>query len=156
MEIKISPHAFDPWQELQDYQANQRECAGKYGATSIFVGTMRDFNDGDQVTGMHLAYYPGMTEKHLQRIADEATQQWPLLDYLVIHRVGDIYPEQPIVLVAVWTSHRGDAFDACRYVMENLKQQAPFWKKEVLDNGQSRWVAANSKGYATSQNAFTT
>jgi molybdopterin synthase catalytic subunit len=146
VEIKITAEAFNPWQEVQEYQASAA-IAGKFGATSVFVGTMRDFNAGDDVKGMFLDHYPGMTEKQLVLIVNEACAQWAVLDVLVIHKVGDIFPNQPIVLVAVWTSHRGDAFDACRYIMEALKSKAPFWKKEQLTNEQNRWVAENTDGY---------
>ncbi len=147
MAIKIVTESFDPWQEIQQYQLSVREMKGKYGATSIFVGTMRDFNEGDDVKGMTLEHYPGMTEKQLTRIVDEASQQWSLLDVLVVHRVGDIFPDEAIVLVAVWSSHRGDAFDSSRYIMEALKSKAPFWKKELLLSDDERWVDKNTDGY---------
>jgi molybdopterin synthase catalytic subunit len=88
-----------------------------------------------------------MTEQQLGKIVAEAEAQWQILDTLVVHRVGNILPEQPIVLVAVWSSHRGDAFDASRFIMEALKSRAPFWKKEWLVNGQQRWVENNTDGY---------
>lgn len=147
MPIKITTADFNPWQEIQDYQAGNR-FAGKFGATAVFVGTMRDFNDGDNVQCMTLEHYPGMTEKQLAVIVNQACRQWTVLDTLVIHKVGDIFPNQPIVLVAVWTSHRGDGFDACRYIMEALKSKAPFWKKEQLNTEHSRWVNKNTDGYA--------
>jgi len=143
MSIVISQAIFDPWREVQAYQ-DELPIAGQYGATSVFVGTMRDFNQGDTVTGMNLDYYPGMTEKQLERIVAEAVLRWPVLETLVLHRVGDILPNEPIVLVAVWTAHRGDAFDACRHIMEELKTKAPFWKKELLASGDGRWVTANT------------
>ena len=108
---------------------------------------MRDFNEGDEVTGMELEYYPGMTEKHLEKICNEARSKWTVLDILLLHRVGKINIGEPIVLVTVWTSHRGDAFDACRFIMEDLKSKAPFWKKETLVDGQ-RWVDCNTSGYS--------
>ena len=114
-----------------------------YGATAVFVGSMRDFNEGDDVQQMWLEHYPGMTEKHLQTIADEAMQKWDLLDVLLVHRVGEINPGDPIVLVAAWSAHRAAAFDASRYLMEELKSRAPFWKKEQLDSS-SRWVEKNT------------
>ena len=154
MLIKIITDDFNPWQELQDYQADNA-IAGKFGATSVFVGTMRDFNEGDNVQCMTLEHYPGMTEKQLAVIISEAHTQWAILDVLVVHKVGDIFPNQPIVLVAVWTSHRGDAFDACRYLMEALKSKAPFWKKEHLNTEQSRWVDKNSHGYASDTKSST-
>lgn len=148
MEIRVCAEVFDPWREIQAYQDKLGHLAGQYGATDIFIGTMRDFNEGDEVRGMHLEHYPGMTEKQLEKIVAEAAAKWPVLDALLLHRVGDIYPNEPIVLVAVWTSHRGDAFDACRYIMEALKSNAPFWKKELLSTGESRWVEKNTDGYA--------
>lgn len=147
MAVKIVEAAFDPWQELPAYQQSVSTLAGKFGATSVFVGTLRDFNEGDEVNGMHLEHYPGMTEKQLEKIIASAQQQWRLLDALVVHRVGAILPNQPIVLVAVWASHRGDAFDASRFIMEALKFQAPFWKKEYLQTGGERWVLKNTDGY---------
>ena len=147
MEVKIVVEPFDPWLEIQRYQQSAPAMRGKFGATSVFVGTMRDFNDGDNVKGMTLEHYPGMTEKQLVKIVDEAIQQWSVIDVLVVHRVGDIFPDQPIVLVAVWTSHRGDAFDSSRYIMEALKSKAPFWKKELLLTDSERWVDKNTDGY---------
>ena len=147
MEIKICTSTFDPWQEVQAYQDVNKAMAGRFGATSIFIGTMRDFNDNDDVRGMTLEHYPGMTEKQLAHIVEEAGNNWALIDVLVVHRVGDIFPNEPIVLVAVWTSHRGDAFDACRFIMEALKSKAPFWKKERLRSDLSRWVGKNTDGY---------
>ena len=146
MSIALRAHDFEPYSELLEHQAERLGQSGKYGATCAFVGTMRDFNEGDAVRAMHLEHYPGMTEKHLERIVAEAGRRWDFLDALVIHRVGEILPDQPIVLVAVWSSHRGAAFDACRYIMEELKHRAPFWKKETLDQGE-RWVERNTEGY---------
>ena len=147
MAVMLMPGGFDPWLEIQKYQHSAGIMDGKVGATSIFIGTMRDFNDGDPVKGMTLEHYPGMTEKQLETIVAEAQQQWQVLDCLVIHRVGDILPNEPIVLVAVWTGHRGDAFDASRYIMEALKSRAPFWKKERLLSEDERWVAEKTNGY---------
>ena len=148
MIIKLSAEAFEPFGEVKRFQKQQAEFAVAVGATSIFIGTMRDFNDGDSVVSMSLEYYPGMTERQLEMIVTEALERWVVLNVLVVHRVGDISPGDPIVLVVVETSHRGDAFDACRFIMEALKSKAPFWKKEQLASQQSRWVENNSKGYA--------
>lgn len=147
MNIKISTIAFDPYQEVQTYQNSRTGNSGAVGATSIFIGTMRDFNEGAAVKGMTLEYYPGMTEKQLKKIVTEAQRQWQVIDSFVIHRVGDILPNEAIVVVAVWSSHRGDAFDASRYIMEALKSKAPFWKKELLVTENERWVTNNTKGY---------
>ncbi len=143
MFVEIRTEAFEPWQELMDFQRQMSGVSGKYGATTAFVGTMRDFNEGNEVQGMFLEHYPRMTEKHLEMIAAEAMQRWELLDVLIIHRVGEIRPDDPIVLVAAWTAHRAAAFEAARYLIEELKSRAPFWKKESLSEGE-RWVAKNT------------
>lgn len=145
MRVEVLEHSFDPWQRLQDYQM-QQVGAGRYGATAVFVGTMRDFNAGDVVQGMRLEHYPGMTEKYLEQISRTAAQRWELLDSLIIHRVGELTPNDPIVLVAVWSAHRKAAFEASRWLMEELKSRAPFWKKERLADGE-RWVEQNTEGY---------
>jgi molybdopterin synthase catalytic subunit len=146
VKVKICPEAFNPWQEIQDYQATLAATA-KFGATSIFIGTMRDYNEGVAVQSMTLDYYPGMTEKQLEKIIVDVGQRWQIIDAYVVHRVGEIKTDDAIVLVVVWSSHRGDAFDASRAIMEALKSTAPFWKKEVLSTGQTRWVEKNTDGY---------
>jgi molybdopterin synthase catalytic subunit len=146
MPVSLRAAAFEPYAELLGYQAGLERLSGKYGAACSFVGSMRDFNEGDPVRAMTLEHYPGMTEKQLERIVAEAQARWGFLDALVVHRVGEILPGQPIVLVAVWSSHRGAAFDACRHIMEELKHRAPFWKKEALERGE-RWVERNTEGY---------
>lgn len=145
MKIELRPLAFEPWQELARYQAQATDMRGRYGATATFVGTMRDFNDDAAVQGMTLEHYPGMTEHHLERIVASALQEWRLLDALVLHRVGALQPNDPIVLVAVWSAHRAEAFAACRFIMEELKSKAPFWKREDTTAG-ARWVAHNTPG----------
>lgn len=145
MTVEIRSQAFDPYQEVSAYQQEMREAAGKYGAAAVFVGSMRDFNEGDEVRCMTLEHYPGMTEKYLEKISLEASQRWDLIDSLIIHRVGEIMPNDPIVVVAVWSAHRAAAFEACRHLMEELKSRAPFWKKETLTQG-SRWVEKNTAG----------
>jgi len=147
MKVIIDSSPFDPWKVLDEYQKNMPKLDGQYGATAVFVGTMRDFNEGDNVSEMFLEHYPGMTEKHLENICRQATGEYQLLESLVVHRVGAIKPNDPIVLVAVWTAHRKQAFEACREIMEDLKSKAPFWKKEQLNDGQDRWVEKNTKGY---------
>lgn len=145
--MRICPEPFDPWRELQSFQS--RELApGSYGATASFVGTMRDFNEGSGVAAMTLEHYPGMTERHLEQIIERARARWPVARCLIVHRVGEIRPDQPIVLTAVWSAHRAAAFDACRFLMEELKHGAPFWKKERLSSGQERWVERNTPGYS--------
>lgn len=143
MLIEIKESAFEPYQRLLDYQA-EAGFSGKFGATAVFVGSMREFNQGDDVDKMLLEHYPGMTEKYLQKISEEAANKWNILDSLIVHRIGEMLPNDPIVLVAVWSAHRADAFDASRYLMEELKSRAPFWKKESLSAEQERWVEKNT------------
>ncbi|MCF6338988.1 MAG: molybdenum cofactor biosynthesis protein MoaE [Gammaproteobacteria bacterium] len=145
MSVELHSKPFDPWQALQTYQNAKPELAGKFGATSIFIGTMRDFNDGNDVQAMTLEHYPAMTQKHLEAISSEAGQRWDLLDTLIIHRYGDIQPNDPIVLLAVWSAHRSESFPACRYLIEELKTRAPFWKQETTGEN-SRWVEHNTPG----------
>ena len=143
MTVQLRDVNFDPREELAAYQQGVLGQRGKYGAVVSFVGTMRDFNDGRAVQAMTLEHYPGMTEKNLQRICAEARRQWDILDALIVHRVGEVRPNDPIVLVAVWSAHRAAAFDACRYLIEELKTRAPFWKKEQWHE-TARWVEHNT------------
>ena len=146
MEIELRETPFEPLVELGRYQAGLDErLRSRYGATAVFIGTMRDFNEGEAVRGMTLEHYPGMTERYLQRIVEAALAEWPLLDALVLHRVGTLRPNDPIVLVAVWSAHRAAAFAACQFIMEELKSKAPFWKREVTADGV-RWVEHNTLG----------
>lgn len=143
MRIEVRDAPFDPWQAVRDFQSEMSGQAGKYGATATFVGTMRDFNQGHRVERMTLEHYPGMTEKCLNEISKKASERWDIADSLIIHRVGDLQPNEPIVLVAVWSAHRAAAFEACRYLIEELKSHAPFWKREQLSE-HSRWLAQHT------------
>ena len=147
MNIVIDSAPFDPWKVLSEYQKNMTKLDGQYGATAVFVGTMREFTAVDTVSEMFLEHYPGMTERHLENICLQAAGEYQLMESLVVHRVGAIKPNDPIVLVAVWSAHRKQAFEACREIMEDLKSKAPFWKKEQLNDGENRWVEKNTKGY---------
>lgn len=111
------------------------------GALVSFIGQVRDINDGDLINTLTLEHYPGMTESALTAIEVEAKNRWACLDSLIIHRVGTLKPLDQIVLVAVVSAHRGEAFKACEFMMDYLKTQAPFWKKEATSEGQ-RWVDA--------------
>ena len=142
MAVLIREVAFDPHDEERTHAATLP--AGAFGATATFVGTMRDVNEGDGVTAMTLEHYPGMTERELEAVVADARERWDVIDALIVHRVGDILPGEPIVLTAVWSAHRGAAFDACRFLMEALKSRAPFWKKETLADGSTRWVERNT------------
>lgn len=112
------------------------------GGVVSFIGLMRDMNDGDAVQAMTLEHYPGMTEKALAAIVEEAGQRWELEGVRLVHRVGEIQPQDPIVLVAVASAHRGEAFRACEFIIDYLKTRAPFWKRERMTDGSSRWVDA--------------
>ncbi len=144
--VRLLDRAYNPWALLEAFQQARFADATDFGATAVFTGTMRDFNEGDDVAKMYLEHYPGMTLRYLQTLADTAKQRWSLNDCLIVHRYGDINPGETIVLTAAWSAHRGAAFDACRYLIEDLKHHAPFWKKETLANGDTRWVAENTPG----------
>ena len=120
------------------------------GAVAAFVGTVRDRNDGSGVSSMELEHYPGMTEKAIESMIDEAQQRFDIRAVRVIHRVGVLRPQDQIVLVAVTSSHRGQAFQACEFLMDYLKTQAPFWKKEHTPEG-ARWVDARRADDAAAQ-----
>ena len=143
MKIQVTASALNPWAEIVEYQNAAKDLDGKFGATACFVGTMRDFNQGDGVSKMTLEHYPGMTERQLENIVQLVVERFAILDVLVIHRVGELLPDDPIVVVAVWSAHRNAAFDACRLIMEELKSNAPFWKKEILEKS-ARWVTKNT------------
>ena len=113
----------------------------RIGAVAVFLGTVRDVNDARQVATLTLEHYPGMTEKALAGIVEAARTRWTLYGVEVIHRVGTLAPTDVIVLVAVTSAHRGEAFAACEFIMDYLKTQAPFWKKELTPDGE-RWVEA--------------
>ena len=145
MNCRLLDTPFDPWAWLSQYETDRSGGAGRYGATAVFVGTMRDFNEGESVTGMFLEHYPGMTERSLEALRSQAHRRWLLDDSLIVHRVGELHPGDPIVLVAVWSAHRKDAFEASRWLMEQLKSKVPLWKKERLREGH-RWVEKNTPG----------
>jgi len=142
--IRIEQQAFEPLKALADFQQQQLQSRTDYGANTLFIGTMRDFNEGDDVTAMELSHYPAMTEKMLAQITEASFEAWDIQHALIVHRVGLIQPAEPIVLVAVWSAHRQAAFGACRQLIEDLKHKAPFWKKEQLLDGQFRWVETNT------------
>jgi molybdopterin synthase catalytic subunit len=135
--IRIQESDFDLTTEVKALRKNDP----RVGAIVTFVGTVRDLNDGSEVTGMTLEHYPGMTEKALEEIITQARVRWDLYKTLVIHRVGPLLPEDQIVLVAVTSAHRREAFAACEFIMDYLKTAAPFWKKEETPEG-ARWVDA--------------
>lgn len=146
MKIVVQQEPFDAGAEIASVAAGNR----KVGAVASFVGLVRDINDGDAVATLTLEHYPGMTEREIGKIVDAAAQRWDVLGCTVIHRVGTLNPTDPIVLVAVASGHRGDAFRACEYVMDYLKTRAPFWKKESTPAGE-RWVAARASDEAAAE-----
>jgi len=137
MPVRIQTEDFDLSTEIAALRAGR---AG-VGAVVSFVGTVRDINQGTGVSSLTLEHYPGMTDKSLQAIVAQAKSRWQLDEVLVIHRVGPLQPLDQIVLVAVSSAHRGEAFEACEFVMDWLKTRAPFWKKEATPQGE-RWVDA--------------
>lgn len=137
MPVRVQHEDFDAGAEI----ARLRGADPKVGAVAAFIGIARDVNDGDAVASLTLEHYPGMTERALEEICAQARKRWNIADLLVIHRVGELHPTDQIVLVVVTGSHRGDAFAACEFVMDYLKTEAPFWKKESTPAG-ARWVEA--------------
>ncbi len=138
-DIRVQQADFDLSREI----ARLREGDGRVGAVVSFVGTVRDLNEGASVSEMELEHYPGMTERALDEIVAQARARWELFGVLVIHRVGPLAPLDQIVLVACTSSHRGESFAACEFIMDYLKTDAPFWKKEQTPEG-ARWVDARS------------
>lgn len=139
IDIRVQEEDFDISAEL----ALMRERNPRIGAIASFLGVVRDLNAGDNVTAMELEHYPGMTEKSLLAIVEEARGRWQLMAVTVIHRIGKLSPTEQIVLVAVAGAHRGEAFSACEFIMDYLKTRAPFWKKETAAGGE-RWVEARA------------
>jgi len=135
--VAIQTQDFDVSREVQALRSGNADV----GAVCVFVGTVRDRNDGDDVSTLELEHYPGMTEKSIERMINEAQQRFEMISAKVIHRVGILSPLDQIVLVAVTSAHRGQSFQACEFLMDYLKTQAPFWKKETGPNG-SHWVDA--------------
>ncbi len=136
-QVRIQEWDFDLTAELAKLRADNP----KVGAVVSFVGTVRDLNEGAEVAQMELEHYPGMTEQSIGAIIEQAKQRWPIYGALVIHRVGPLQPLEQIVLVAVTAAHRGEAFAACEFIIDYLKTEAPFWKKEQTPEG-ARWVDA--------------
>ena len=139
MVVRVQEADFDVGAELTELRRN----TPRIGALVSFVGVVRELNDAAGVSEMLLEHYPGMTEKALAAIVDEARRRWTIIDATVIHRVGRLLPTDQIVLVAVSGGHRGEAFAACEFIMDYLKTRAPFWKRELTADG-ARWVAARA------------
>ena len=137
--VRVQTDDFDVSAEM----LTLRKRNPKIGAVASFVGVVRDLNDGDSVSTLTLEHYPGMTEKSLEAIVQQAKERWDIYDALIVHRVGTMRPLDQIVLVIVTSAHRGESFQACEFLMDYLKTRAPFWKKEVTPEGE-RWVDARS------------
>lgn len=137
MTVRVQTQDFDVGFEINQLRSARKDA----GAVVSFVGQVRDVNEGDSVSQLTLEHYPGMTEKALEAIVSQAEGRWDIFDTLIIHRVGTLQPTDQIVLVAVSSAHRGDAFKACEFIMDYLKTEAPFWKKEVTPSGE-RWIEA--------------
>jgi len=137
MSVRVQTGDFEIGAEI----AAMRRENPKVGAVASFIGVVRDLNEGDHVAEMTLEHYPGMTEKALEKIVAEARSRWDIYDALVVHRIGTLKPGDQIVLVVVTGAHRGEAFEACEFLMDYLKTRAPFWKKERTPDG-ARWVEA--------------
>jgi molybdopterin synthase catalytic subunit len=135
--VRVQTADFDLTAEVAALRAQDP----RVGAVVTFVGTVRDMNEGASVAEMALEHYPGMTEQALEKIAAEACSRWPLYGALVVHRVGPLKPMEQIVLVACTAAHRGEAFAGCEFIIDYLKTEAPFWKKEQTPEG-ARWVDA--------------
>jgi molybdopterin synthase catalytic subunit len=135
--VRVQTEDFDIGAEIEAMRLGNP----KVGAVASFIGVVRDLNEGGRVAEMTLEHYPGMTEKALEKIVAEARSRWNIYDALVIHRVGTLKPGDQIVLVVVAGAHRGEAFNACEFLMDYLKTRAPFWKKERTADG-ARWVEA--------------
>ena len=139
MAVRVQTGDFDIGAEI----AALRKGDARVGGVASFIGVVRDLNEGDSVVEMTLEHYPGMTESALEKIVAEAKSRWDIYDALVIHRVGKLKPTDQIVLVVVTSAHRGEAFQACEFLMDYLKTRAPFWKKELTGQG-GRWVEARA------------
>ncbi|CAI8796444.1 MULTISPECIES: molybdopterin synthase catalytic subunit MoaE [Pseudomonas] len=137
MTVRVQYKSFDVGQLTADLHARNP----RVGAVVNFIGYVRDLNIGQSVNELFLEHYPGMTEKALEQIADEARQRWPLLGVEIVHRVGALAVSEPIVFVGVSSKHRHMAFEACAFIMDVLKTRAPFWKRESTAQG-SHWVEA--------------
>src|SRR6267154_904764 len=140
MTVRVQREDFDAGVELAALRAGNP----RVGAVVSFIGSARDLNEQRTVLAMTLEHYPGMTERALEDIVRQARERWDIIDALIVHRVGTILPLEQIVLVAVSSAHRHDAFEACRYLIDYLKTDAPFWKKEQTPQG-ARWVESRAE-----------
>ncbi|MFP6808635.1 MAG: molybdopterin synthase catalytic subunit MoaE [Pseudomonadales bacterium] len=145
MRISVQEQAFDAGAEIALLKSSG------VGGINVFVGVVREMNEGDSVSGLFLEHYPGMTEKQIKTIIDEAGARWDLQSATVIHRVGQLHPDDEIVFVGVSSAHRGDTFDACEFIIDFLKTRAAFWKKETFSEGD-RWLETRKSDLKTAEN----
>lgn len=139
MPVRVQTEDFDAGDEITRLRLSRPDT----GAVAAFIGQVRDLNENATIATMTLEHYPGMTEKALERIVQQALARWDIFDALVIHRIGELKPLDQIVLVVTSGAHRGEAFAACEFIMDYLKTEAPFWKKEQTSAGE-RWVEARA------------
>ncbi|WNK47810.1 molybdopterin synthase catalytic subunit MoaE [Pantoea agglomerans] len=144
-QIRVGPAPFDMAEAYRWLAACDED-----GAVVTFTGKVRNHNLGNDVAALTLEHYPGMTEKALQEIVDAARERWPLQRVTVIHRVGELFPGDEIVLVGVTSAHRGSAFSAAEFIMDYLKTRAPFWKREATEQGDL-WVDARDSDHQAAQ-----
>ncbi|MEM7169361.1 MAG: molybdenum cofactor biosynthesis protein MoaE [Pseudomonadota bacterium] len=144
--IKVQQEDFDVAAELQALSGGNH----KIGGVTVFVGLVRDMADNENISAMTLEHYPGMTEKQLEKIEQEARNRWPLENSLIIHRYGRLAPGEQIVMVATASPHRDAAFDSCRFLIDWLKTKAPFWKLEETPDG-GKWVDARASDDAAAE-----
>ncbi len=142
--ISIQAASFNPGEEIRKLQQASRDVGG----ISVFIGVVRDTSNEDLVSGLYLEHYPGMTEKQIKTIVDEAMSRWDVRAATVIHRVGQLHPGDEIVFVGVGSHHRSDAFDACEFIIDHLKTRATFWKKETTGTGD-RWLVTEDSDIQT-------
>ncbi|WP_286233342.1 molybdopterin synthase catalytic subunit MoaE [Thalassotalea sediminis] len=145
--VNIQEQDFDLTHECEQLHVNNNID----GATVTFCGRVRNNNLNKAVTGLYLEHYPGMTEKQLHLIIDDARQRWSIGRVRVIHRIGQLNVGEQIVFVGVTSTHRQDAFAACEFIMDHLKVKATFWKKELTQDGQSKWLDAKSTDHEKAQ-----
>ena len=143
-QVEILDQPYDAFDKIQVYHTNlSRE---KSGALSLFVGTMRDFNQDKKVQSLWLEHYPQMTQKYIVEQLAKMYRRYHINDIRIVHRVGKVYPRDTIVVVAVWAAHRSDAMAANHYLVEQLKSKAPFWKQEKFVDQSTQWVSTNTPG----------
>ncbi len=145
IKIQIDPTPLYTWQLLDEFERTYLSENTTIGACSLFTGKMRSNNENDEVRAMTLEHYPGMTEQQIRTQVNQVIKQYPVDACLVCHRVGEVKPGESLVICATWSAHRAQSFRACEEIFEGLKSNAPFWKKETLSTGESRWVETNTK-----------